>query len=76
MPFITLQIAKGHSVEKKRELAQALTETLVNTLGTRPEWVSVYIDEFERENWAVAGELLSDKHEGRLNEKKETSEVV
>jgi len=76
MPFITIQIAKGHSVEQKRELVQALTNTLVSTLGTKPEWVTVHIDEFgraaclwHRENWAVGGELHSDKHSGKLHEK-------
>lgn len=69
MPFITIQIAKGHSVEQKRELVQALTNTLVSTLGTKPEWVTVHIDEFDRENWAVGGELHSDKHSGKHHEK-------
>lgn len=68
MPFLTLQIAKGHSVEKKREVVQALTQTLVDTLGTKPEWVTIHIDEFERENWAVGGELHSDKP-GRQEQK-------
>jgi 4-oxalocrotonate tautomerase len=69
MPFVTIQIAKGHSVAQKRELAQALTDTLVAKLGTKPEWVTVHIDEFERENWAVGGELHIDKHSGRHQEK-------
>ncbi len=69
MPFITIQIAKGHSIEQKRELVQVLTNTLVSTLGTKPEWVTVHIDEFERENWAVGGELHIDKHSGRNHEK-------
>ena len=43
MPFVTIQIAKGHSVDKKRELVQAVTNTLVSTLGTKPEWVTVHI---------------------------------
>lgn len=69
MPFVTIQIAKGHSVERKRKLAQALTETLVSSLGTKSEWGTVHIDEFERENWAVGGELQIDKHPGRHSEK-------
>jgi 4-oxalocrotonate tautomerase len=69
MPFITVQIAKGHSIEKKRQLVQALTETLVTTLGSKPEWITIHIDEFERDNWAVAGILHSDKHNGRHIEK-------
>jgi 4-oxalocrotonate tautomerase len=67
MPFLTVQIAKGHSVEQKRELA-ALTDTMVATLGTKPEWVTIHIDEFERENWSVGGELHIDKHGGRHHE--------
>lgn len=61
MPFLTLKIAQGHTVEQKRKLAQALTETLVTNLGTKPEWVTIHIDEFERENWAVGGKLHIDK---------------
>ncbi|MDJ0898030.1 MAG: 4-oxalocrotonate tautomerase family protein [Xenococcus sp. MO_188.B8] len=69
MPFITIQIAKGHSLEKKRELAQAVTDTIVSSLGTKPEWVTIHIDEFDRKNWAVGGELHVDKHSGRHSEK-------
>jgi 4-oxalocrotonate tautomerase len=61
MPFITVQIGKGHTIEQKRVLVQALTDTVVTTLGTRPEWVTIHIDEFERENWAVGGQLHADK---------------
>ncbi|MDX2232752.1 MAG: 4-oxalocrotonate tautomerase family protein [Leptolyngbyaceae cyanobacterium bins.349] len=61
MPFITVQMGKGHSIEQKRELAQALTTTIVNVLGTKPEWVTIRLDEFDRENWAVGGQLHVDK---------------
>jgi 4-oxalocrotonate tautomerase len=50
MPFVTVQIAKGHSLEKKRELVKAITDALITTMGTKPEWITVHIDEFEREN--------------------------
>jgi 4-oxalocrotonate tautomerase len=65
MPFVTVQIAEGHSVELKRKLAQAITDTLVSTLGTKPEWVTIHIDEFNRENWAVGGRLHVDKPRGQ-----------
>ncbi len=61
MPFVTIQIAQGHSVAQKRDLAKAVTDTLVAQLGTKPEWVTIHIDEFDRENWAVGGELHIDK---------------
>ncbi|MDR9405305.1 MAG: 4-oxalocrotonate tautomerase family protein [Halothece sp. Uz-M2-17] len=62
MQFVTIQIANGHSVAQKRKLAKAVTDTLVTHLGTKPEWVTIHIDEFERENWAVGGELHIDKY--------------
>ncbi|HEY9707776.1 MAG TPA: 4-oxalocrotonate tautomerase family protein [Oculatellaceae cyanobacterium] len=74
MPFVTVQIAKGHFIELKRTLAKALTDTLVSTLGTKPEWVTIHIDEFDRENWAVGGQLHIDKHSGRQAEKSTQSE--
>lgn len=69
MPFVTIQIAKGHSIEKKRELAKAVTDSLVSSLGTKPEWVTIHIDEFDRENWAVGGELHIDKNSKKHGEK-------
>jgi len=43
--------------------ARALTKVAVETLNAQPEWVTVLIEEYEsdRGNWAVGGELLSDK---------------
>lgn len=61
MPVVTVKIAKGRSVEKKRELVQAITDVVVSKLDVKPEWVTVLIDEYERENWATGGELHSDK---------------
>ena len=68
MPFVTVQIGKGHSIEKKRKLVKAVTDALVTALGTKPEWITVHIDEFEREDWAVGGVLHYDKHNVRHEE--------
>jgi 4-oxalocrotonate tautomerase len=61
MPIITARFAKGRSIEAKRAFVQEVTEAAVRTLGVKPEWVSVLIEEFEREDWASGGELHSDK---------------
>jgi 4-oxalocrotonate tautomerase len=61
MPIITVQMAKGRPVEAKRELARALTDAAARILDVRPEWVTVLIEELERENWATGGELHSDR---------------
>ena len=61
MPIITVKIAKGRSVEQKRGLVKAITQAVVNTIKVKEEWVSVLLEEYERENWATGGELHSDR---------------
>lgn len=61
MPVITIRIAKGRPVEEKRALADAITRTIVETLDVKPGWVTVLIEEYDRENWATGGQLHSDK---------------
>lgn len=61
MPVVTIKVAKGRPVEQKRRLVKALTDSVVSILDVKPEWVTVLIEEFERDNWASGGELHSDK---------------
>lgn len=61
MPIITVKLAKGRSIEQKRELVKAITAAAVRVLEVKPEWVSIVIDEYDRENWASGGELHADK---------------
>ena len=61
MPVITIRIGKGRSIEKKRILVSAVTKVIAETLDVQPEWVTVLIDEYERENWATGGDLHADK---------------
>jgi 4-oxalocrotonate tautomerase len=50
MPIITVKPAKGRSIDRKRELVQALTETAVRVLEVQPEWATMVNDEYDREN--------------------------
>ncbi len=61
MPVITIRLGKGRAIEKKRALAAAFTKAATEILDVRPEWVTVLIEEYERENWATGGELHADK---------------
>jgi len=62
MPIITVKMATGRTIEKKRALVTALTKVAVELLDAKEEWVTVLIEEYDRENWAVAGELMNDRH--------------
>jgi 4-oxalocrotonate tautomerase len=61
MPIVNVKIAKGRSIAIRRKLVKDITNVIVNDLDVRPEWVSVLIDEYNRENWASGGELHIDK---------------
>lgn len=61
MPIISIKMAKGRSKEQKQRLVQEITDAVAKTLDVEREWVSVLIEEFDRENWATAGKLHIDK---------------
>jgi len=61
MPVISVKIAKGRTLQQKRDLAKAITDNVVSILNVKAEWVTVMIEELERENWATGGELHVDK---------------
>jgi len=61
MPVVAIQMEKGRSIEMKRELADAVTKAVTAALDVPAEWVTIIINEVERENWAVGGQLQVDK---------------
>ena len=61
MPIASIKLAKGRTIQQKRELTKAITDSLVSILDVKPEWVSVLFDEYERENLATGGDLHIDK---------------
>jgi 4-oxalocrotonate tautomerase len=61
MPFVTVEMWEGRSVEQKRALCRAITDAMVEHAGARPDALHVVIHEVPRENWALAGVLGSDR---------------
>ena len=61
MPYINLQITKGASRQQKAQIVKEFTETLVKVLGKNPQNTHIVIQEIEREDWGLGGELVADK---------------
>lgn len=57
MPIITVQIAKGRTVEQKQQFVEAVTREAAKQLQVKEEWVTVLFNEYERENWATDGQI-------------------
>ena len=64
MPYINVQITAGASRSQKSRIVKEMTETLVDTLGKRPEHIHVVIQEIAEENWGYDGMLTDEwKHQ-------------
>jgi 4-oxalocrotonate tautomerase len=65
MAVVTVRIVRGRGIETKRKLADALTDAVADTLDVARGTVTVLIEDYERENWSVGGELDSDRGESK-----------
>jgi 4-oxalocrotonate tautomerase len=61
MPFITVHIVRGRPLEKRRRLAAAITDAVTEILELDRSATQVLVQEHDRDNWAIGGELLSDR---------------
>jgi len=61
MPFIAVHIAKGRPLEKRRRLAAAITDLVTDILELDRSDTHVLIHEHDKDNWAIGGELLSER---------------
>lgn len=62
MPIIRVEMLTGRSKEQKRELSKTLTREMARITGVSEASIFVVIEDVNKENWAVGGELLADKY--------------
>lgn len=63
MPIISVIIAEGRGVEKKRKLVKALTDAAVEAFECSPQTVRVILKETPLDHYAVAGVTFGEKAE-------------
>jgi 4-oxalocrotonate tautomerase len=61
MPTIRVELMEGRTPDQKKDLVKALTQAVVDTLGSKPESVDVLLFDIRRSDWATGGELWSEK---------------
>ncbi|MGQ9629963.1 MAG: 2-hydroxymuconate tautomerase [bacterium] len=61
MPLVTIDLWEGRTVEQKREIARAVTEAVSSSMGVPKEAVWLIINDVPKTNWAIGGELASDR---------------
>jgi len=60
MPIVRVELWKGATKETKAKLAKAITNDVATIANKRPENILVLFSDYEKENWAIGGELASD----------------
>ena len=55
MPVVRVTFYEGRSVEKKREVAEAITEALVRICGSKRDAVNVIFENINKEDWVIGG---------------------
>ncbi len=60
MPYVNVQITKGADRSQKAQIVKDITDSLVSTLGKKPEHIHIVIQEIEQEDWGFSGQLTDD----------------
>jgi 4-oxalocrotonate tautomerase len=61
MPTLRVELMEGRTPEQKKALVQALTQAVVDTLGSKPESVDILLYDIARGDWATGGVLWSER---------------
>lgn len=61
MPIIQFNMLEGRTVEMKRELAEKVTNTVVEVLGVKRETVRILIHEMGMNDFSVGGVTAADR---------------
>lgn len=61
MPTLRVDLMEGRTVEQKKKLVEALTQAVVDTLGSKPESVDILLYDIPKQNWATGGTLWSER---------------
>jgi len=61
MPFVTIDILEGRTVEQKRKLVKAVASAVAESIGCPEEAVEIVIRDVPKTNWSTGGKLACDK---------------
>ena len=60
MPVVIVEMWEGRTLEQKKQLAEGITSAMVD-IGVPEQAVHVIIKDNPKHNWAIGGELASEK---------------
>jgi 4-oxalocrotonate tautomerase len=61
MPTLKVEMLEGRTPEQKTALVKALTQAVVESLGSKPESIDILLFDIPRQNWATGGIQWSER---------------
>lgn len=61
MPFVEIKMWKGRDKETKKKMIEKVTGAIVETIKCPPEAVQVAVIEIEKDDWAIGGQICSER---------------
>ncbi len=61
MPFITIEMIEGRTIEQKRELVEKITKVVSETVQVPPEKVFIFLEDLKKDHYAKGGKLIMDQ---------------
>jgi len=61
LPILQIHLLQGRTLEQKKRLVKEVTEAVCRSLDAQPEQVRIILAEMAREEYSIAGTLLSDR---------------
>lgn len=61
MPFVTIELIEGRTLEQKRQMTKDVTEAVANACAIPPDRVHVFIRDLAKDEYGRGGTLLCDK---------------
>lgn len=61
MPIVQIHLLEGRSTDKKRAMAQKVTDAIVEAIGCPADAVKIIISDMARHDYAEAGRLHADQ---------------
>lgn len=60
MPIIHVELFEGRTLDQKRKFAQAVTQAVVEILGSSADHTDIIFKDTKKSDWATGGKLASD----------------
>ncbi len=63
MPFVTIKLIEGRTLDQKRQMAKNVTKAVAEACAITEDRVYIFIEDMTKEEYGRGGTLLCDKKE-------------